>query len=370
MTLHIFNPEHDLALASGLSRFTAPHAGRALRHDLGYLAALFASAGDAVLVDNAEEAICHCRRRRAFSGQFVEHGQLSQLPLTRVVPWGWDAALVDQLRRCGLPETLLPSAERLDDIRLLSHRRTAAALLPELRVEGTVGEAAEAGSNDELLELVASMTDNSRKAAATGATEGGGAVVKAPWSSSGRGVRFFNNIEDIQEPHNAGWVRNVLERQGSLMVEPLYRKVKDFAMEFEAEADGSVRCLGLSLFHTQNGAYTGNIIATEQAKRDMLGRYVAPELLDIVAGLICRHAGAMLRGSYEGCFGVDMMVVAGGGDGFLLHPCVEVNLRQTMGHAALALGQKMNPGGDYDMRYVMRIEYSNNKYKLLTRKLL
>lgn len=29
--LHIFNPEHDIALASNLSNFTAPHAGRQLR---------------------------------------------------------------------------------------------------------------------------------------------------------------------------------------------------------------------------------------------------------------------------------------------------------------------------------------------------
>ena len=56
MTLHIFNPEHDIALASGLSNFTAPHAGRQLRHDLGFLPALWAREGDVVMVDDAEQA--------------------------------------------------------------------------------------------------------------------------------------------------------------------------------------------------------------------------------------------------------------------------------------------------------------------------
>ena len=56
MTLHIFNPEHDIALASGLANFTAPHAGRLLRHDLGYLPALWAEPGDMVLVDDPEYA--------------------------------------------------------------------------------------------------------------------------------------------------------------------------------------------------------------------------------------------------------------------------------------------------------------------------
>ena len=56
MTLHIFNPEHDIALAANLSNFTAPHAGRQLRHDLGFLPALWAAEGDSVLVENPARA--------------------------------------------------------------------------------------------------------------------------------------------------------------------------------------------------------------------------------------------------------------------------------------------------------------------------
>ena len=56
MTLHIFNPEHDIALASGLANFTAPHAGRQLRHDLGFLPALWASEGDIIMVDAVDQA--------------------------------------------------------------------------------------------------------------------------------------------------------------------------------------------------------------------------------------------------------------------------------------------------------------------------
>ena len=56
MTLHIFNPEHDIALAANLENFTAPHAGRQLRHDLGFLPSLWAAEGDAVLVENPQQA--------------------------------------------------------------------------------------------------------------------------------------------------------------------------------------------------------------------------------------------------------------------------------------------------------------------------
>ena len=57
-----------------------------------------------------------------------------------------------------------------------------------------------------------------------------------------------------------------------------------------------------------------------------------------------------------------MMIVAAG-DGFLLHPCVEINLRRTMGHVALSL----TPDDD-DIVRVMRIELTDH-YKLLIKKL-
>ena len=62
MKLHIFNPEHDIALASNLSNFTAPHAGRQLRNDLGFLPALWAKEGDQILVAHEESAMKAFRR--------------------------------------------------------------------------------------------------------------------------------------------------------------------------------------------------------------------------------------------------------------------------------------------------------------------
>ena len=42
-----------------------------------------------------------------------------------------------------------------------------------------------------------------------------------------------------------------------------------------------------------------------------------------------------------------------------LHPCVEINLRRTMGHVALSLSPT-----DDDIVRVMRIDYSENNYLL------
>ena len=93
MKLYVFNPEHDLALASNLINFTPPKAGRLLRNDLEFLPKFYASAGDKILLH-------HDRRPLQ---------DLSSLPITEVVPWGWDRAICAELRRLGVSDRLLPS---------------------------------------------------------------------------------------------------------------------------------------------------------------------------------------------------------------------------------------------------------------------
>ena len=355
MTLHVFNPDHDLALASGLENFTAPHAGRQLRHDLGWLPALWADENDYILVDDVATALKRVRHRPVCCHRFVSYQQVASLPVTRIEPWGWNAALCAQLCRYGIANGLLPTDETVQNIRQLSHRRTAAQLLPLLQTDGTTGEATECTTMEEIETLV---------------NKYGKAVLKAPWSSSGRGVRFvssgFSRTSEATEPFGdknvEGWLRNTLQRQGSVMVEPQYTKVKDFGMEFYSDGEGNISYLGLSLFHTSNGAYTGNVIATEQAKLEMLSRYLPITLLDQTQERICQILGDVFKNKYQGPFGIDMMVVKNGQ--YFLHPCVEINLRRTMGHVALALGKACNPTADDDIRYVMRINYFKNNYKL------
>jgi hypothetical protein len=207
--------------------------------------------------------------------------------------------------------------------------------LPSLRIEGTVGEAVECATLEQVEDCLQRW---------------GQIVVKSPWSSSGRGVHF-----SLQK----GWINNVIKQQGSVMVEPYYNKVKDFGMEFEVDEEGEVHYLGLSLFHTKNGAYIGNLLTTEQAKREQMARYVSLRLLDEIKQRIIDN---VQLGDYVGPFGIDMMIVNSHlsplTSHLLLHPCVELNLRRTMGHVALSITP---PDNDY--RKVMRIELTDH-YKL------
>ncbi len=338
--LFVFNPEHDLALASNLANFTAPHAGRQLRADLCYLPALWAGPDDYVLVEHVEQARRLYGRLRArvggVPGHFVDKRQLSRIIIDKVEPWGWDLALRSALIRYGVkPESCASEAE-IAVVRACSHRRCAAEVLRrmdwEVPDEATTVEAVEQ-------KLVHAPR----------------LVVKAPWSSSGRGVRFLD-ADHID--YHRGWIRHTIQQQGSVMVEPFYPKVKDFGMEFEALPDGHIQYLGLSLFDTHNGAYTGNIIASEDDKLDMISRYVSESSIESVREKVVDALHDVIGHRYTGPFGVDMMIVAkSDGNGFSVHPCVEINLRRTMGHVAIKMAQASSPCLPRVMRITLTDKY-------------
>ena len=343
MKLLVFNPEHDLALAANLSNFTAPHAGRQLRADLGFVPAIWAAADDFVLVENVEDAERRFLRltRRPF-GRFIAKDLLCKLQFSAVDVWGWDLAIRAYLLRWGVDAAVMPTVTQIDAIRQLSHRRYAMQLLESLQMPGTIGCASETDQ----MEMIADRLQS-----------GEHLVVKAPWSSSGRGVRFMEGDMNI---YDNGWVRHVIEKQGSVMVEPYYNKVKDFGMEFVSDGKGLVSYVGLSLFQTSNGAYTGNILASEDEKEHMISRYISVDLLKAIRQKICTLMGVLLKDRYAGAFGIDMMVVRrDDGDGFLLHPCVEINLRRTMGHVAISLTEHCS-----GLPKLMKIEYNSNIYKI------
>lgn len=337
-TFRIFNPEHEIALACNRMHFTAPKAGRGLRADVGFLPVFWAKEGDRIIVDDVE------RSRRTLDAFLVQHdwwlhdvcqcaaaGTLTadRLPASAqqpeaVDPWGWDLSVWHRLLQMGVSSSVMPAEASLQRIRELAHRRTAARLLRMLSIPGTTGVAQECRTIDEVETLLCHY---------------GHLVVKAPWSSSGRGVRFLSALRPLS-PQQRGWIAHILEQQESIMAEPYYNKVKDMAMEFMVLPDGKAVYDGLSLFHTVQTAYVGNVLASEEVKWRMISGFVSEALLQDIQERICSCLPKILDGGYQGPLGIDMMVVRDEQGKMLLHPCVEMNLRRTMGHVALSLSPR------------------------------
>ena len=296
MKVYIFNPENDLALADGKPGYTAPASARQMRHDLYWLPKWWADEGDVV-----------------WDGQ----ERLALQPGDEIRPWGWSPALVHELHEAGVADEFLPGDEEMDRLRRLSHRRTAVEALRRLAEDG-VAEGFRCGES-RLCESAEEAMAQSRS------------LLKAPWSSSGKGL-MMSDATGAE-----GWCRRILRQQGSIVAERPLRKLADFALLFQLDGRGGVTYRGLSLFHTnEQGAYTGNWLAPEGEKLQWLMQYVPPQPLMEIR----RWWEAYLtRFDYKGPLGVDMMLAEEG-----ICPCIEINWRMTMGHVAQLLTEQGHTG--------------------------
>lgn len=115
------------------------------------------------------------------------------------------------------------------------------------------------------------------------------------------------------------------------MAEPIYDKVVDFAMEFYAEKQNGVRFAGYSLFETDtHGNYKLNLLLSNTEIENRLAAYVSREILHEVRSCLLSALQRLLKDDYEGYLGVDMMICRLTEE-FVVHPCVEINLRMNMG---------------------------------------
>lgn len=360
MTLHIFNPDHDLVLAAGNDHFTPPKAARDLYADLGFLPALWAKTGDLVLVADAEAA---CERLRHIKGrtkgvQLVDRNTLQRVLASGTItsnqldiaPWGWDKNVKDLLAGIGVSEDVLPSDRWLEDVRTISSRQWMSQnILPELVSRLNNLYPSKFIGTSFVVQSMAQLHTLLQEHALV--------VVKAPWSSSGRGIRYIENKPD---PSTEGWCANTIEKQGCITFEPYYNKICDFGMEFNANADGSIDYLGLSIFKTSKRTYTGSLLATEGTKLEYLSQYIDVSILKAVAETITTMLSALLLNKYVGPLGIDMMLVKQEGTNNLaIHPCVEINLRRTMGHVALSLSPS-----PLEPQRLMSIDHSRGAYHL------
>lgn len=299
MRLHLFNPENDLALANGDPNFVAPASARKLAEDLALLPQWWSEAGDRL---------------------FVESNVWKNEPIQVCAPWGWSAESRQRFLKAGVNPLLLPSEIAIANIRMLSHRRTGILLLQQLQKIAPLPELPiEITSVEEIEEYVAIHPT--------------GSVFKTPWSSSGKGLCWSNRMNAFNRRQ---WFSSVFRKMGSVIAEPVYDRLVDFAMLFSSEAGSGVRLVGYSLFQTDDqGVYVGNKLLSNKAIRIELGQYVELELLDRVSEQLESILSDLISDIYEGFLGVDMMIVHNPhSEGYLLHPCVELNLRMTMGMAA------------------------------------
>ena len=332
--LYLFNPEHDLALASGETNYMAPASARRMASELALLPMWYAEEGSAVLAPSAYN-LDYVKKIQELLGLSVDLITEPELAIEQdldIRPWGWDVALRKRLSVLGVDEVLLPSMGQLNDLREYSHRSKAVALLPELQLnEYFCGESYYLKTPEEWKRFVEGRKE---------------CLLKAPLSGSGKGLNW---CKGIFTSFISGWCTRVAASQGGVIAEPIYNKVEDFAMEFYSDGAGELTFVGYSLFHTgKSGMYEGNCLLSNEAIRKQLAQYIPLEALMDLENCLKYRLSALVGTVYKGYLGVDMMICRFPENEkpvFRIHPCVEINLRMNMGVIARFLHDRyVRPG--------------------------
>ena len=346
MRLHLFNPDTDMALADGRANYLPPSSAHQMALDLAILPMWYAMSGDGILAASAYNDVFFQQMKVLFNKDIflVTEPEVCEYDNITPIPWGWNASVRRYLYQKGVPLIALPSDDKLKRWRMMASRERIAECLAELlHMPSCCGESV----NLYNLKDCQNYVDNH-----------GHAVLKAPWSGSGRGLLW---CERGYTQTVAGWCSNVLCRQGCVVAAPVYDKVEDFAMEFQSDGHGNIRFVGYSLFQTNaRGAYRGNILLSDSDFEKWMAQYISVKTL-LQIRVAVQNVLAKLCASYIGFLGVDMMVCRA--EKFLVHPCVEINLRMNMGIIACQLYKNLLAPATTGRFYIEYYSSSENLYE-------
>ena len=132
-------------------------------------------------------------------------------------------------------------------------------------------------------------------------------MVKAPWSSSGRGLQPVTKLP----VHPKVWekIMGIVKEQGYAIAEPFLNKQFDLSFQFEI-VEGKVHFLGFSHFQTdKKGRYLGSFLnGIPNGTSQELALFVQQSSDFLVKPLAKIIEQSELPKNYEGHFGVDTLI--------------------------------------------------------------
>ncbi|SHF34580.1 hypothetical protein [Dysgonomonas macrotermitis] len=329
--LYYFNPGHENAILNSSPYYMAPANVVTMQNDLQYLPVWYANPQDVILVDKhlSDDFLHFLAINEVSMAQCITKKDLStdkrtyQTHLWGISPQGIHK--LEEVKRDTGSNLIVPEWNpRLTE---LSSRKTAQQCLSYLI---TTISGISSDIKPQFFYDLESLEEEVRQTPYQ-------LLAKAPFSSSGRGLLWLP-VEGLTRTERQ-ILHGILKKQGSVSIEKALNKQLDFAMEFISGKSGSVEFTGYSLFETNNkGAYLGNYLGCQQHLADKITNFIHLDLLNKIQNELIEYFTQHFSPHYQGCIGVDMMVYEENGQ-YLLHPCVEINVRDNMGLIALHLSQ-------------------------------
>lgn len=350
--LYLFAPENDMALAANKGHYTPTAVVTTFAHDVSLLPMWYAQGDEAVVLTQQQ---VDDKMQSTFDALGITARAVTSSPddVTICSPWGWSDYMVNKLVRAGVDKAILPDAATIDTLRTLSGRATSRTIMQALADEAL------GYPMPPLPEVLTTDADVEQYVTSHPLT-----MLKSPWSSSGRGITIVQGKYDDKTARAAA---GTIGKQGYIMGEIMQRKVLDFAMEFYSDGT-TVRFAGYSLFNTSvRGVYQGNLLLRDAEIENMLSQHIERSWLHNTRSAMERILTQLIAPHYRGYVGVDMLIYDADYNHFLLHPCIELNLRMSMGMVSriitdryIALGRSGTFGVDYFSRTPDLIEWSKS----------
>ncbi len=345
--LYYFNPTCEYAVGNGSPNWQPNQLLRRMETDLDILPMFFASSNDFVLVGHLPskthleklgrlgiEIPGFIQERDAFTNINIQTREWKGLK-----PWGWSPAAHKLLHpfknNCSEDFKDLPVSNWNPGYRELYSKKFSLGILTRMLDEFP--------HNNFIPKDFKAVVCANREEVETLISKWGKVMVKAPWSSSGRGLQPITKTP----VHPKVWEKllAIIKDQGYVMVEPLLDKKLDIAFQFKAGKQ-RISFVGISNFTADpKGRYIGNNLNGLPDDMD-------PELVEfaefvpqiVVGPLIRVLETSEIAHSYDGFFGVDALIYEDENGNLKINPCLEINLRYNMGLLSVLLESYLLPG--------------------------
>jgi len=356
--LYHFNASCEMAVGNGLPTYTAPEFIRQFEKELELLPLYLAGKSDYLLLENppSEQFLENISVIKPELPQLFTQKQLlkalqNNLPLNGLKPWGWSPAehkLLEVYKPfCSMKFSMQSNSTWKADHKELYSRKTALNLLFEFIDHA---ENKELFVSEEYLPQICKTIDEVE----TLMLKWRNLVVKAPWSSSGRGLIVL--CQGDFHPTYKKWINGVIKGQGYAMVEPMLDKVCDLSFHYEIKENKEVKFLGQASFSTTvGGQYIGNNVQPfpKNLSAEIYKFMDAENINTIKSGLQKALQNSNIFRNYTGVLGIDVLLYKTESGELKFQPCLEINLRQNMGTVALAIRNLLpeNSEGMWQIKY-------------------
>ncbi len=335
--VYVFNPTCEYAIANGNASWQPNKLLQKMEADLASLPLFFAKSTDRLIVPQlpSKQYLSSLQETGIHLPEFITPQMLVSSPpkaINELRPWGWSPAIHKRLaalkNNCSPDFKTSPVFNWKPEAQNLYSKKFAQEILYKLTQKFP--------SQHFIDNSMLTQVCKTQHEIETLLEKWGKLMIKAPWSSSGRGLQTIRKTP----VHPKIWdkVLGIIKNQHSAIVEPYLNKVIDLAFQFELRK-GKIQFLGFSNFSTDHkGQYIGNSLngLSENLPNEVKNFvHFVPSI--ILSPLIEILEASELATNYEGFFGVDTLIYSTKDGELKINPCLEINIRYNMGLLSLYL---------------------------------